>query len=126
MEFRRPHDSASLERASHQVAAGLACDDPPEIPKDFEAFGRQDYQRRIRLHPDLAWNDACRAYALALATHASHAGRTDVEADGELEMRWDTLLGAPAAAWPLARLLVHEAWRWLDQASGTEAEPRRS
>ncbi|MGN6225071.1 hypothetical protein [Pseudoxanthomonas sp.] len=116
MEYlRSSHGAVSLERASQQVAASLARDDPPEISEDFEAFSRQDFQRRIRLHPDLAWNDACRAYALALATHASHGGRIDAEVDAELEMRWDLLPSPPNADWSVARGLILGAWRWLSQ-----------
>lgn len=126
MEYlRSSYGSASLERASQQVAACLARDELPDIPEDFEAFSRQDFQRRIRLHPDLAWSDACRAYALALATHASHAGRTDAEVEGELEIRWDTLPNPPVSAWPVARMLIHEAWRWLSQQDPDSA-PRRN
>ncbi|WP_141455368.1 hypothetical protein [Pseudoxanthomonas sp. z9] len=116
MEYlRSPYGPASLERASQQVAACLVFDEPPDIPEDFEAFSREDFQRRIRLHPDLDWNDACRAYALGLATHASHAGRADSAADDDLEMQWDRLPSPPAAAWPVARMLIHETWRWLSR-----------
>lgn len=125
MEYlRSAYGNVSLERASQQVAACLASDDPPDIPENFEDFSRQDFQRRLRLHPDLAWNDACRAYALALATHASHAGRTDADVDGELEIRWDTLPTPPVAAWPLARVLIHESWRWLSQQTANTGAPR--
>ncbi len=81
----------------------------------FAAFMAHDYGRRRRLHPDVAWEDACRAYAFAAASHADLAGRLDLEAELALEDRWERLSGDAGPAWPVARTLLRETWRWLDE-----------
>ena len=40
---------------------------PVQQDDEFAAFTAYDYGRRRRLHPDVAWEDACRAYAFAAA-----------------------------------------------------------
>ena len=41
---------------------------PVQQDDEFAAFTAYDYGRRRRLHPDVAWEDACRAYAFAAAS----------------------------------------------------------
>lgn len=81
----------------------------------FAAFTLYDYGRRRRLHPDVAWEDACRAYAFAAASHADHAGDLDRDTELELEDHWERLSGDAGPDWPVARTLLREAWRWLDE-----------
>ena len=89
----------------------------PDRPDDaFAAFTAYDYGRRRRLHPDVAWEDACRAYAFAAASHADHGGRhLDLDTELELEDHWERLRGESGPDWPIARTLLREAWRWLDE-----------
>ncbi len=68
-----------------------------------------------RLHPDVAWEDACRAYAFAAASHAGHAGTLDLDTELQLEDHWDRLRGDGGPEWPVARTLLRETWRWLDE-----------
>lgn len=81
----------------------------------FAAFTAYDYGRRRRLHPDVAWEDACRAYAFAAASHVQHAGQLDLDTELELEDDWERLRGDSGPEWPVARTLLREAWRWLDE-----------
>jgi hypothetical protein len=81
----------------------------------FTAFTAYDYGRRRRLHPDVAWEDACRAYAFAAASHADHAGQLDLDTELELEDHWERLRGDAGPDWPVARTLLRETWRWLDE-----------
>lgn len=81
----------------------------------FAGFSVHDFQRRRRLHPDVAWEGACRAYALAAATHR-HVLRTP-EAEAQLEAAWERLRGEGGPDWPVARAMMREAWRWLDAQS---------
>jgi hypothetical protein len=81
----------------------------------FAAFTLHDYGRRRRLHPDVAWEDACRAYAFAAASHADHAGQLDLDTELELEDHWERLRGDAGPEWPVTRTLLREAWRWLDE-----------
>jgi hypothetical protein len=82
---------------------------------EFAAFTAYDYGRRRRLHPDVDWEDACRAYAFAAAAHAEHAGALDLDTELRLEGQWDRLRGDAGPDWPVARTLLREAWRWLDE-----------
>ena len=81
----------------------------------FAAFTAHDYGRRRRLHPDVAWEDACSAYAFAAASHVQHAGRLDLDTELALEDDWERLRGDAGPAWPVTRTLLREAWRWLDE-----------
>lgn len=81
----------------------------------FAAFTAHDYGRRRRLHPDVAWEDACRAYAFAAASHALHQGHLDLGTELELEDDWERLCGDAGPDWPVARTLLRETWRWLDE-----------
>lgn len=106
----RPHAEAFLPRAHAHAAAftdGQRVD-------DFAAFSMHDYRRRIRLHPDVAWDDACQAYALAAATHPDYGGRLDLDAESRLEAHWEHLRGDSRLDWSIARTLLRETWRWLD------------
>ena len=87
----------------------------------FAAFTAYDYGRRRRLHPDVAWEDACRAYAFAAASHAQHEGQLDLDTELELEDHWERLRGDAGPEWPVARTLLREAWRWLDEHGSVAA-----
>ncbi len=88
---------------------------PARVTDSFAAFTAHDYSRRRRLHPDVAWEDACRAYAFAAASHADHAGCLDLVTELELENHWERLRGDAGPDWPVTRTLLREAWRWLDE-----------
>jgi hypothetical protein len=114
MQRLRPDRSTpTIKRTAQRLSDCLAYDGMMDIPQDFEAFSRADHQRRARLRPQLAWQDACPAYALALATHDAYHGRLSLSADDELEAQWDELRGGSSMDWSVARVIVREAWRWL-------------
>jgi len=114
MQRLRPvRTSPSVRGTAQRLSDCLAYEGMMDIPDEFEAFSQADHRRRARLHPDLAWDDACPAYALALATHDAYQGRLSLSADDELEAQWDELRGASSMDWTVARVIVREAWRWL-------------
>lgn len=82
---------------------------------DFAAFSAHDFRRRVRLHPEVAWEDACRAYALAVATHTDQDRALDLQTEARLEDQWEQLSGDAGPDWPVARTMLCEAWRWLDE-----------
>lgn len=104
----------SLKKARGRVAQCIAFKDTAPASNDFEAFSATDYGRRVRLHPEVAWEDACSAYALALASYDVHDGTLDLRAESELEAQWDALHTSSDIGWPVVRTMVREAWRWLD------------
>lgn len=114
MQRLRPvRTSPSLRGTAQRLTDCLAYEDMMDIPDEFEAFSKADHLRRARLRPQLAWEDACPAYALALATHDAYQGRLSLTADDELEAQWDDLRGASNMDWTVARVIVRETWRWL-------------
>jgi hypothetical protein len=103
----------SLKKTRGRVAQCAAFRDTAQA-SDFETFSAADYGRRVRLHPEVAWDDACSAYALALVSYEAHEGMLDLSTEHELEAQWETLRGASEVRWPVVRTMVREAWRWLD------------
>lgn len=93
---------------------------------DFEAFSAADYGRRVRLHPEVAWDDACSAYALALVSYEAHEGTLDLTTEHELEVQWDELRGPAEVSWPVVRTMVREAWRWLDDHRPVQTRPSQT
>jgi hypothetical protein len=82
-----------------------------EVPDAYNDWCLQHYQDLSRSQPDVLWEDACPAYALALATRGSYS-----LADGDsLEILWEELSGLSALDWPRARSILGKAWLALDQ-----------
>lgn len=107
------HDlyQAQLEALTQPLHTTNTADPPDAGFTDFTAY---DFGRRRRLHPDVAWSDACRAYALAAASYPCHGGHLDLQTEAQLEDMWDDLRGDAGPDWPVARTLLREAWRWLE------------
>lgn len=128
MDRRRYRDHLeALRHARPHAPTGASYTFPRARPTDgdealtaqaFAAFSANDYRRRIRLHPDVAWEDACHAYALAAATYADHGGQLDLETEGALEAQWEAVRGESDLDWSIARTLLRETWRWMDDHAG--------
>lgn len=106
--LRQAHQRAPAPRPAWTDAA-----------EDFASFTAGDYRRRLRLHPDVAWEDACRVYALAAATHPEYDGLLDLHGERRLQDQWQALQGEGGPDWTLARTMLRETWRWLDEHAGT-------
>lgn len=116
----------SLKKSRGKVAQCGPFRDTAQASDDFEAFSAADYGRRVRLHPEVAWDDACSAYALALASYEAHDGTLDLTTEHELEVQWDELRGPAEVSWPVVRTMVREAWRWLDDHRPSQSGPSQS
>lgn len=116
----------SLKKSRGKVAQCGPFRDTAQASDDFEAFSAADYGRRVRLHPEVAWDDACSAYALALASYEAHDGTLDLTTEHELEVQWDELRGPAEVSWPVVRTMVREAWRWLDDHRPSQSRPSQS
>jgi hypothetical protein len=116
----------SLKRSRGKVAQCGPFRDTAQASDDFEAFSAADYGRRVRLHPEVAWDDACSAYALALVSYEAHEGTLDLTTEHELEVQWDELRGPAEVSWPVVRTMVREAWRWLDDHRPVQTRPSQT
>ena len=103
-----------LRRAPVRVGDCLAYPSMFEVPETFEVWSVTDFQRRRARDSALMWIDACPAYALAMATHATYAHCTDQDAEDELDAQWDELRGHSNLDWHRAREIMVDAWRALD------------
>ncbi|WP_299343351.1 hypothetical protein [uncultured Pseudoxanthomonas sp.] len=112
----RPLYRAQLDQLRQTTWRGTAADGDA-----FAAFTAYDYSRRRRLHPDVAWEDACHVYAFAASSHVQYDGALDLDTELELEHDWERLRGEAGPDWPVARTLLREAWRWLDQHGAVTA-----
>ena len=74
-----------------------------DVPVAYEAFCRSHFASVRRLRPELAWDDARPAYALALAAHAVLCEALDDEREQLLAAHWDTLRGESHLDWSRAR-----------------------
>ena len=84
MDRQRYRDQFDTLRQAPPSRAAMADD-------AFVAFTAHDYGRRRRLHPDVAWEDACRAYAFAAASHARHEGHLDLDTELALGPKFDRM-----------------------------------
>ena len=86
-----------------------------DVPVAYEAFCRSHFASVRRLRPELAWDDARPAYALALAAHAVLCEALDDEREQLLAAHWDTLRGESRLDWSRARPLLADGCRALER-----------
>jgi hypothetical protein len=107
-------DVAALARArsvfsGHEpppIARGFQQQALLEVPVAYAAFCRSHFATVRRLHPEMSWDDACPAYAVALGAHAALCDALDAEAERRLAQHWESIRGASRLAWPQAAPLV--------------------
>lgn len=85
------------------------------IPPAYDLFCRTHFASVKRVHPDLAWEDACPAYAIALSAHAVLCVALDDEREKQLELHWDRIRGQSCLAWSQARSLIADGCSALDR-----------
>jgi hypothetical protein len=88
---------------------------PMSVPPAFDRFCRTHFASVRRLHPTLAWDDACPAYAIALAAHAALCVSFDEAQERLLERHWDRIRGESTLAWAQARPLIAAGCSALDR-----------
>ena len=105
-------DVAALARA-RALFAGHAPDAPAfeqtallEVSGAYADFCRSHFATVRRLHPDMSWEDACPAYAVALSAHAALCDALDAEREQRLAQHWESIRGRSRLAWRQAAQLV--------------------
>lgn len=86
-----------------------------DVPAAYEAFCRSHFASVRRLRPELAWDDARPAYALALAAHAVLCAALDDEREQVLAAHWISLRGDSRLDWSRARPLLADGCRALER-----------
>jgi hypothetical protein len=96
--------------SGHELPAmagpGLHAQALLDVPSAYEQFCRSHFASVKRLHPQLEWNDACLAYAVALSAHAVLCDELGEETERRLGEAWPKLRGESTLEWPQARGLV--------------------
>ena len=77
-----------------------------DVPPAYEQFCRSHFASVRRLHPDLDWQDACPAYAVALSLHAALCDSLDEGRERLLATHWERIRGSSRLAWRQAATLV--------------------
>lgn len=126
-EHRWLVDVAALARCRALFAgrAGVAVSPVPgmrsrqpilmDVPAAFDAFCHSHFAAVRRLHPELTWEDACQAYAIALSAHASLHVALDEARERQLEQAWEDIRGHSGLAWKQARSLIADGCSALDR-----------
>ena len=88
---------------------------PMDVPPAYHRFCRTHFASVRRLHPLLEWDDACPAYAIALAAHAALCVSFDEAQERLLERHWDRIRGESRLGWTQARSLIAAGCSTLDR-----------
>lgn len=86
-----------------------------DVPPAFDAFCHTHFAAVKRLHPELSWEDACPAYAIALSAHASLHVALDEAREQQLEQSWHDIRGQSGLSWKQARPLIADGCSALDR-----------
>ena len=86
-----------------------------DVPPAFNAFCHSHFAAVKRIHPELTWDDACPAYAIALSAHASLHVALDETRELQLEQCWDQIRGQSGLSWKQARPLIADGCSALDR-----------
>ena len=86
-----------------------------DVPPAYESFCRSHFASVRRMRPDLEWDDARPAYALALAAHAVLCEALDDDREQLLAAHWQQLRGSSRLDWSRARPLLADGCRALDR-----------
>ena len=70
-----------------------------DVPPAYDQFCRSHFTSVRRLHPEISWDDACPAYAIALSAHASLCDALDPEREQLLARHWASIRGASRLEW---------------------------
>lgn len=86
-----------------------------DVPPAYDQFCQVHFASVKRIHPELTWEDACPAYAVALSAHASLHVALDDAREKQLEESWDRICGDSSLAWKQARPLIADGCSALDR-----------
>ena len=77
-----------------------------EVPPAYEQFCRSHFTSVRRLHPEISWEDAYPAYAVALSAHAALCDALDSTRETQLAEHWPRIRGGSRLDWRQASGLI--------------------
>jgi len=77
-----------------------------EVPPAYEQFCRSHFTSVRRLHPEISWEDAYPAYAVALSAHAALCDELDAARETLLAEHWPRIRGGSRLDWRQASVLI--------------------
>jgi len=86
-----------------------------DVPVSYDSFCRSHFSSVRRTHPEMTWDDARPAYAVALAAHALLCEALDDQHEQRLAANWETIRGHSSLDWSQARLLIADGCRALSR-----------
>ena len=87
-----------------------------DVPETYDSFCRSHFSSVRRVHPELNWDDARPAYAVALAAHAVlFCEALDEHNEHKLAAHWDDIRGGSGLSWLQARSFVSDGCRALNR-----------
>ena len=84
-----------------------------DVPASYDGFCRSHFSSVRRTHPEINWDDARPAYAVALAAHAVLCEALDDQHEAQLAANWESIRGGSGLQWSQARMLVADGCRAL-------------
>ena len=86
-----------------------------DVPPAYDQFCRAHFGAVKRTHPELTWEDACPAYAIALSAHAVLCVSLDHASEHALERNWPLLRGQSNLTWVQARGIIADGCSALNR-----------
>lgn len=94
-----------------------------DVPPEYDDFCRSHFAAVKRLHPELTWDDACPAYAIALSAHAVLCVELDEEKSRLLERHWPYIRGQSTLDWAQAQALIADGCSALARLDPLAMQP---
>jgi len=86
-----------------------------DVPTAYDSFCRSHFSSVRRMHPELSWDDARPAYAVALAAHAVLCEALDDDNEQQLAAHWENIRAGSGLSWLQARSLISDGCRALNR-----------
>lgn len=99
--------------ADPSLADRLPHESLMDVPASYDGFCRSHFSSVRRTHPEINWDDARPAYAVALAAHAVLCEALDDQHEARLAANWEAIRGGSGLQWSQARMLVADGCRAL-------------
>lgn len=97
------------------LAGRLPHESLMDVPASYDGFCRSHFSSVRRIHPEMNWDDARPAYAVALAAHAVLCEALNDEHEARLAGKWEDIRGSSRLGWSQACLLIADGCRALNR-----------